>query len=246
MSNHYHIVVKIRSSQEWTDEAVIARWLCLYQGPILIRRAQEGAELIPAAQQTVTEIVAVWRQRLQNLSWFMKCLNEPIARMANQEDHCTGHFWEARFKSQALRTEQALLSCMAYVDLNPIRAGMEKSPEASDHTSIKARISGTNPKLAEGIRKALSCAGGTIPMKPLLHFEVGNEAIAPEVGIPFALTDYLELVDWTGRLVRKDQRGFIDHDLPPIFDRLKIPPEQWLEDSNEFERVVHRRFGKNA
>jgi hypothetical protein len=46
---------------------------------------------------------------LQDVSWFMKCLNEPIAREANKEDNCTGHFWESRFKSQALRSEESLL-----------------------------------------------------------------------------------------------------------------------------------------
>lgn len=242
MSNHYHIVVRIGSSETWSDDEVINRWLCLYQGPLLIQKAVNSAPLTPAERDTIADIVAVWRQRLQDLSWFMKCLNEPIARKANREDHCTGHFWEARFKSQALRTEHALLSCMAYVDLNPVRAGMAETPETSDYTSIQERTCAPNPKLAESLRKAL----GSIPPKPLMPFSHPKVAKTGTPPIPFTFPDYLELVDWTGRIVRHDKSAHIPHYLPPILSRLNIPARQWLMDSGEFEKIVHRRFGKTA
>ena len=88
----------------------------------------------------VVELAEEYRERLTNLSWFMRVLNESIAREANREDGVKGRFWEGRFKSQALLDEAALLSAMAYVDLNPIRAGIAFIPEQSDHTSIQSRI----------------------------------------------------------------------------------------------------------
>ncbi|MFT5691906.1 MAG: hypothetical protein ACI92E_001237 [Oceanicoccus sp.] len=93
-----------------------------------------------AEHKMVAEISESYRQRLTSISWLLRCLNEPIARAANKEDQCTGHFWESRFKSQALMSAEALLSCMAYIDLNPVRARMAATLEAPEHTSIKERL----------------------------------------------------------------------------------------------------------
>ncbi len=87
--------------------------------------------------------VAVLRDRLSDLSWFMKDLKEPIARRANEEDGVTGCFWEGRFKSPRLLDDPAKLAGMVYVDLNVIRANLAVtrcSPEQSDHTSVQDRI----------------------------------------------------------------------------------------------------------
>ena len=134
MSNHYHLVIKVNSSRDWSDKQVLSAWAGLYKLPMLSERFMKG-ELI-----VIDQLASEYRKRLMDLSWFMKCLNEHIAHMANREDNCTGCFWEGRFKSQALLDERALLTCMAYVDLNPIRAEMAKTPEDSDYTSIQARI----------------------------------------------------------------------------------------------------------
>ena len=136
----------------WSDREVADRWMQIFTGPILMHRHLAGTALTALELEQVAELLATWRKRLCNISWFMRCINEPIpkalaslagqalARMANAEDHCSGRFWEGRFTSQALLDERAVLACMTYVDLNPIRAAMARTPEQSEYTSIRERI----------------------------------------------------------------------------------------------------------
>jgi len=101
MSNHYHLVVRLNPDEAatWSDDDVLEHWTALFRGPLLVQRHRAGEPLSAAELDTLRSIIAVYRRRLSSLSWFMKCLNEPIARKANREDGCTGHFWEARFHS---------------------------------------------------------------------------------------------------------------------------------------------------
>jgi REP element-mobilizing transposase RayT len=247
MSNHLHIVIKLcpTQAQNWSNTEVVTRWLSLFKGPLLIQQWQSGEPLSKAQLDTVSDMIEVYRERLANLSWFMKCLNEPIARQANQEDKCTGHFWESRYKSQALLTEEALLSCMAYVDLNPIRADIAKTPEDSKHTSIKERINPEfNSTSAIDSQKALlALQYFQSPVKPLAQFE-GNIRNEEQQGILFSLEDYLTLVDMTGRILRDDKRGAISAHLPPILERLEINQEEWLNNATQFERLYHKKFAR--
>jgi len=200
MHNHYHIVVRINAAQvdSWTDEEVAHRWMQVFSGPLLMHQYLSNAALTNAELKRVAVLLTTWRARLCNLSWFMRCINEPIARMANSEDHCTGSFWEGRFKSQALLDKRALLACMTYVDLNPIRAAIARTPEQSDYTSIQERIK--HPDRA--------CLAS--------FSEQGSDAL------PFNLKDYLELVDWGGREIKLNKRGYIPASTPPILVRLKM------------------------
>ncbi len=138
-----------------------------------------------------------------------------------------GRFWEGRFKSQALLDEAAVLACMAYVDLNPIRAKMAATPEGSDHTSVQLRI-----------QAALK---GEQPKK-LLPF-IGNERDNQPNGIAFSLADYLELVDDTGRIIRDDKRGAISENCANVLTRLNIPHENWVKLISEFGQLFHGPVG---
>jgi len=240
MSNHYHLVLYINKENvdHLTDREVIERWRKLYSGPDVIKRYLAGETLSKEHHQLIAEIVEVWRNRLQDISWFMRALNEFIARKANVEDQCTGHFWEGRFKSQALLDEHALLTCMAYVELNPIRAKMADTPEASDFTSIKQRINEHYPSANPTNHRNTEQADNVLTLKSFL--QQGEELTTQ---IPYHYIEYLELVDWSGRSLREDKRGAIECHLPSILTRLQIDPEQWRKAmqpkaAHQFSRAV--------
>jgi len=228
MSNHYHVVFHIdrEKAESWSQAEVIDQWHQLFSGTLMSQRFSQGEELSTAQQRLLNKHVEEWRLRLMNISWFMRILNETIARKANKEEGCTGRFWEGRFKSQALLDEPALAACLAYVDLNPVRAKMANTPEESDHTSIQKRLS-----------KAQKAAQPNHPQQQenqLLIF-AGNPKEDMPKGLPFRLTDYLELVDWTGRILRDDKRGAIPENTPPILGRLNIETKHWLYLTKNFE-----------
>jgi REP element-mobilizing transposase RayT len=229
MSNHTHVVLCVDKdlADSWSLNDVISRWHQLHKGTLLTQKYMRGDALSHGEQFTLDETVEVYRQRLYDISWFMRSLNEHIAREANKEDDCTGRFWEGRFKSQALLDESAVLACMAYVDLNPIRAKMESTPETSSHTSIKLRI--------EAIKDSKQ------PYS-LMHF-VGNYRQNMPKGIAYSMIDYCELMDCTGRCIREDKAGHIDNSHSPILEHLGINFDLWLTLSTEFEQHFSTAVG---
>ena len=115
---------------------------------------------------------------------------------------------------------------MAYVDLNPIRAKLADTPEQSDHTSIQQRC--RRAQDAHNPNHSQQQVTGLMPF-------VGNPRRDMPKGLPFRLTDYLELVDWSGRILREDKRGAIDSQIPDIISRLNIEPKHWAYLTQHFE-----------
>jgi putative transposase len=233
MSNHYHLVVRVDSERAklWSANEVIQHWQMIFRLPVLVEQYLLSAPQSAAELQAVEKIIETWRCRLTDISWFMRCLNEHIARQANLEDQCTGRFWEGRFKSQALLDEKALLSAMAYVDLNPIRAQMADTPESSDYTSIQQR-------LGQAVHSAFY--GQLLPFAGIAHQDNGK------THIPYHLIDYIELVDWTGRQMRPHKKGSISERQPPILARLGLSPACWLHNCQQLETDFHLVIGPLA
>jgi REP element-mobilizing transposase RayT len=229
MSNHLHVVLKVNADKvnSWPDKAVLVQWHKGFKGTLLTQKFVKSEDLNEFELKTVNDCITEYRRRLIDISWFMRSLSEPIARQANKEDSCTGRFWEGRFKSQALLDEAAVLACMAYVDLNPIRANMATTPENSDHTSIQRRIH--------------SAIKGEQPIE-LLPF-VGDECQNMPDGLMFSVKDYIVLVEDTGRIIREDKRATISSNSQYILNRLNLPVDNWLKITREFGHLFKGAVG---
>jgi REP element-mobilizing transposase RayT len=237
MSNHYHLVVKVNptSVNGWSDQEVAERWTRLFKGPAIVRQFLQQGTMDRSERAQLDRCIQTWRERLADLSWFMRCLNETIARKANREDGCTGHFWESRFKSQALLDEPALLTAMVYVDLNPVRAGVADNVQDSDFTSVQARL-----------REITDSSSDHDNQRPGLLPFLGGETKSRADRLPFNLQDYLELVDTTGRCVRPDKPHAIATHETRLLTRLGLEPGEWLATVADLQRRYQLAVGSPA
>ncbi|MDR0780048.1 MAG: hypothetical protein LBF16_05055, partial [Pseudomonadales bacterium] len=227
MSNHYHLVLHVDKprADNWTDNEICHRWGTLYRGPALLQRYLADETLTGSEQQDLQRLIPIWRNRLCSLSRFMACLNYVIALQANKEDGCTGRFWEGRFKSQALKDETALLACMVYVDLNPVRAGIAQHLETSDFTSIQDRIKHARKKAPKEQHKPRLMPFGEVE-KQKCHY----------AAIPFRYRDYLQLVDWYSRANHPGKLGKVSEKQVPLLNQLGLNAWQWVLLSKEIEK----------
>lgn len=252
MSNHYHLVIRVNPDEAdcWSDEEVVWRWDKIYS----VSKAITGVkgELDEATMNKALgnpELVAEWRSRLCSISWFMKQINEPLARSANKEDGCKGRFWEGRFKCQHLADEGAVLACMAYVDLNPIRAGVAQTPEESDFTSVQARIIESQSNFTNEDSKQLQTKSEKTGrsdwqrsewLTPLESIRVGSDS----QGWQLKLEEYLTLIDETGRCMQEGKKGVIPTYLAPILTRMKLEENNWLMATEHFGNRFYRVCGQ--
>jgi REP element-mobilizing transposase RayT len=238
LDNHLHVLVRLcpELASTWTDEEVVRRWASVFpprgpdRAPLEISQAWLDEKLGDA------NFVAQTRLRLADLGWFMKCLKEPLARLANREDDCRGAFWQGRYKSIAILDDEALLATCAYIDLNPVAAGIGSTPEASPYTSVHSRIEHCREQdrlddlqaARDGSVAAAEAARGLDADHWLcpLGDERGRGAVRVGVLEGLSLGSYLQLVDWTSRLVRNG-KARVSAQVASILDRLGTSPEVW-------------------
>ena len=267
MSNHIHLILRSRPDivRNWSDEEVALRWLRLFP----VRRDCRGKPAQPSESELNQILLdpvrlAELRLRLSDISWWMRCTAENIARRANKEDQVTGHFWEGRYKAQPLLDEAALLACAMYVDLNPVRAAIAETPEQSLYTGAQDRIDDlkrhrqrrsssktpARPRQWERKNRLRRKSGWMSPVQiderqdPAGPDQCQSGRRASAKGfLSITLTRYLELLDWTGRQLKRHKPGSIPDHLAPILQRLGIEPTSWCFLVRRFGQIFKRVAG---
>ncbi len=128
MGNHFHILVRVLPEYKFTDEDILKRYVNFY-----------GDERIYA-----DGLIPSLRQKLSSLSEFMREIKVGFARFYNRRHNRRGYFWGDRFKSLIVENGETLINCLAYIDLNPLRAGMVKQPEDYRWNSLGYHVQTNN------------------------------------------------------------------------------------------------------
>jgi len=243
LDNHLHLLVRLEPDmgKELSDEEVIRRWVNVYPPRTLDLEDEKLFKAWIDYHLKDTKLIEKYRERLQNLGWFMKALKEPLSRTANREDDCQGAFWQGRYKSIAILDDEALLATCAYIDLNPVAAGIAATPETSPHTSFRQRME--NAKEKDAIEDLKAAREGTVQgsraaknieadhwLAPIEDRRNAKSFSSEREGLleTYSLGSYALLVDYTARLFRNG-KARLNAAAAEIFDRMGTSVEFWSD-----------------
>ena len=248
LSNHFHLILRSRPDvvATWDDTEVARRWLMLCPK----RKKSDRSPEVPnefelnSIRNDPLKLATI-RTRLSDVAWWMRLLCQNIGTRANKDDKEVGKFFQGRYRSVRILDEATLLACVAYVDLNPIRAAMVETLEQSDFTSAQRRIQSL---VADASEPSLTPSQTPDSFLAPLSIDEKKDALGPCAStttkrcsdkgfLAIPKRDYLELLDATARIVRLDKSGATPSDLPPIFERLKLDVGNWKLLVSDFGRL---------
>lgn len=262
MDNHLHLLLKVDTelARGWSEREVARRWLGLHPPRDGYRRRvdieDEHVDVV-LANPTPGHVDAL-RAKLISISQFMKELKQEVTQEINRIEETVGSLWAGRFKSKRVVDEAQLLTTLAYIDLNPFSAGVCKTPEAGEHTSLAVRLRGDlhTPDSAQSTACQASTTAPPTPDMPDTHVEQSGWWMTVGGGVPgSARTErslmpgttltfgrYLRLLDRVARLLRSGKRRLVE-DVQPIGQRLNLTPvsvantlEAWFKHGLSWDR----------
>jgi putative transposase len=128
MGNHFHLLVRMRPDSDFSDAGMMKRLAAFYGEDKAFGDGQ----------------LPYFRQKLSSLSEFVREIKVGFARFYNKRHGRRGYFWGDRFKSVVVEKGETLINCLAYIDLNPVRAGLVKRPEEYRWNSIGYHVQTDN------------------------------------------------------------------------------------------------------
>ena len=155
MGNHFHLLVKMKGGGNYSNEEVKRR-LSLFR--------KCDMEVITDGQ------VPSFKEKFSNLSEFLKELKQRFSRYYNKSHQRRGYFWGDRFKSVIVETGDTLINCLAYIDLNPIRAGLAVIPEDYRWSSMGYHAQTSNKDSFLSTDFGLSSYGGMSEVERLTDY----------------------------------------------------------------------------
>ena len=144
---------------------------------------------------------------------------------------------------------------MVYVDLNPIRAGIAKTPETSDFTSAQERMAdrqsaievsssdSRDARIEHGDQAGWLSPVPLDPPRKKVREKSTSRRASNKGCLVMSLDQYLQLLDWTGRQLRSDKRGSIPNGLDPLLERLQCSSETWLDLVKNFRKRFRVEIG---
>jgi len=128
MGNHFHLLVKVNPGELYSDDEIVRRFKNFYGEEKDIYEGQ----------------IPFFREKWSNLSEFVKDIKQTFSRYYNKKHDRKGFFWGDRFKSVIVENGDTLINCLAYIDLNPVRAGIVEKPEDYRWSSIGYHVQTNN------------------------------------------------------------------------------------------------------
>lgn len=265
LSNHFHLVLRNRPDlvAKMSDRDVAIAWLHICP---LSKKNRDGTPKPPTEKEIQTVLATPgWleerRRRLSNPSWLIRQLSQYMGIRSNAEDEMQGHFWEDRFGMRRLLDETAVLACMAYVDLNPLRGGCTESLEAYPHVSIGERLRTLDNETVDPshwlapLELAEECDGESSQVVNRMSREELEEAINaksdyPLGCLPMGLEEYADLLRWLSCPARKGESSDAMTRTPEAgeltLQRLGFDPVEFREAVMCFDRCLKTAAGCEA
>jgi REP element-mobilizing transposase RayT len=128
MGNHFHLLVKMIPEYDYSDDQIKRRYA---------RYWENGKEL-------GDDQIPMLRRKWSSLSEYMKEVKQTFSRYYNKTYRRRGFFWSDRYKSLIVEKGETLINCLAYIDLNPVRAGIVDKPEDYRWNSLGYHIQANN------------------------------------------------------------------------------------------------------